>query len=60
MPLYYLILAEAMGSEAYWSFSPLHSFVKIQDGKGAWYNIELTFTLQNEKKVLFFSKEKRK
>jgi len=42
MPLYYLILAEEMGAEAYWSFSPRHSFVKIQDEKGAWYNIELT------------------
>lgn len=30
MPLYYLILAEAIGTEAYWSFSPRHSFVKIQ------------------------------
>lgn len=42
MPLYYLILAEAIGAEAYWSFSPKHSFVKIQDEKGRWYNIELT------------------
>jgi len=42
MPLYYLVLAEAIGAEAYWSFSPRHSFVKIQDEKGAWYNIELT------------------
>lgn len=42
MPLYYLILAEAMGAKAYWSFSPQHSFVKIQDKTGEWYNIELT------------------
>lgn len=42
MPLYYLILAEAIGAEAYWSFSPRHSFVKIQDRKGNWHNIELT------------------
>jgi hypothetical protein len=42
MPLYYLILAEATGAEAYWSFSPRHSFVKIQDEDGVWYNIELT------------------
>jgi len=42
MPLYYLILAEAMKADAYWSFSPRHSFVKIQDEKGSWYNIELT------------------
>ena len=42
MPLYYLVLAEEMGAEAYWSFSPRHSFVKIQDEKGDWHNIELT------------------
>lgn len=42
MPLYYLVLAEAIGTEAYWSFSPRHSFVKIQDRKGDWHNIELT------------------
>ncbi|MDU1905993.1 MAG: hypothetical protein E6772_14555 [Dysgonomonas sp.] len=42
MPLYYLIIAEQMGAEAYWSFSPKHSFVKIQDERGVWYNLELT------------------
>lgn len=42
MPLYYLVLAEEMGTEAYWSFSPRHSFVKIQDEVGNWYNLELT------------------
>jgi hypothetical protein len=42
MPLYYLILAEEMNTEAYWSMSPRHSFVKIKDKKGNWYNIELT------------------
>lgn len=42
MPLYYLVLAEEMGGEAYWSFSPRHSFVKIQDEKGNWHNLELT------------------
>jgi hypothetical protein len=42
MPLYYLILAEEMGSKAYWSFSPMHSFVKIQDDNGGWSNLELT------------------
>ena len=42
MPLYYLILAEAIGAEAYWSFSPRHSFVKIKDEKGRWFNLELT------------------
>lgn len=42
MPLYYLILAEEIGAEAYWAFSPRHSFVKIQDRKGNWHNLELT------------------
>lgn len=42
MPLYYLVLAESIGAEAYWSFSPRHSFIKIQDEKGDWYNLELT------------------
>jgi regulator of sirC expression with transglutaminase-like and TPR domain len=42
MPLYYLILAEAMGAEAYWSLAPHHGFIKIKDEKNAWYNIELT------------------
>ncbi len=42
MPLYYLVLAEKMGAKANWAFSPNHSFVKIQDEDGAWYNLELT------------------
>jgi len=42
MPLYYLVLAEQMGANASLSFSPRHSFIKIQDDKGAWYNLELT------------------
>ena len=42
MPLYYLVLAEAIGADAYWAFSPHHSFIKIKDEKGSWYNIELT------------------
>lgn len=42
MPLYYLVLAEKMGAKAYWAFSPQHSFVKIQDEAGTWYNLELT------------------
>ena len=42
MPLYYLVLAEAIEAEAYWSFSPHHSFVKIKDEGGRWYNLELT------------------
>lgn len=42
MPLYYLVLAEKIGAKAYWSFSPRHTFVKIQDEDKAWYNLELT------------------
>jgi hypothetical protein len=42
MPLYYLVLAEAAGAEAYRAFSPQHTFVKIKDDKGVWYNLELT------------------
>jgi len=42
MPLYFLILAEEMNAESYWSLSPKHSHVKIRDKKGNWYNIELT------------------
>ncbi|MCF8358422.1 MAG: hypothetical protein K9H26_06660 [Prolixibacteraceae bacterium] len=42
MPLYYLILAEKMEAEAYLSLSPNHSFVKIQDNDGSWFNLELT------------------
>ena len=42
MPLLYLIMAERLGANAYLSLAPHHSFVKIQDDKGAWYNLELT------------------
>ncbi|WP_455584675.1 hypothetical protein [Bacteroides sp.] len=42
MPLLYLVLAERLGAKAYLSLAPQHSFVKIQDDNGAWYNLELT------------------
>ena len=42
MPLLYLVLAERLGAKACLSLAPHHSFVKIQDDKGAWYNLELT------------------
>lgn len=42
MPLLYLILAEELGAKAHLSLSPSHSFVKIQDSQGNWYNLELT------------------
>jgi hypothetical protein len=42
MPLLYLILAEELGVKAWLSYSPSHSYVKLQDDKKAWYNLELT------------------
>jgi hypothetical protein len=42
MPLLYLTLAEEIGAEAYLAFSPNHSYIKFQDDKGKWYNLELT------------------
>lgn len=42
LPLFYLIMAEELGFDAYLSFSPNHSFIKLQDDKGEWHNLELT------------------
>lgn len=42
MPMYYVIMAEELGAEAYLSRSPEHFFVKIKDNNGHWYNLELT------------------
>lgn len=42
MPLLYLILAEEIDAEAYAALSPNHSYIKFQDEKGKWHNIELT------------------
>jgi hypothetical protein len=42
MPLLYLTLAEEIGAEAYLSTSPNHSYIKFQDEKGKWFNLELT------------------
>jgi len=42
LPLLYLILAEEIGAEAHLAFAPNHSYIKIQDKKGDWLNIELT------------------
>lgn len=42
LPLLYLTLAEQMGAVAYLSLSPNHSYIKFQDEKGKWYNLELT------------------
>ncbi len=42
MPLLYLTLAEEIGAEAYLSICPNHSYIKFQDEKEKWYNVELT------------------
>jgi hypothetical protein len=42
LPLLYLILAEEIGAEAHLAFAPNHSYVKFQDKRGDWHNIELT------------------
>ncbi|WP_273005305.1 hypothetical protein [Chryseobacterium sp.] len=42
MPLLYLIIAEAMGTEAYLSLAPNHSYVRFMDDEGQYRNIELT------------------
>jgi hypothetical protein len=42
MPLLYLILAEELGVDAYLSLSPQHSYIKVKNAKGIWYNFETT------------------
>lgn len=42
MPLLYLIIADELNTNAYLCFAPSHSFVKFQDNKNNWVNIELT------------------
>jgi hypothetical protein len=42
LPLLYLILAEQLGVEAYLSFAPQHSYLRLQGANGNWYNLELT------------------
>jgi len=42
MPMFYLIMAEELGTEAYLSRSPNHTFIKIKDNDGYWHNLELT------------------
>lgn len=42
MPLLFLLLVEELGGEAFLSFSPEHSFIKVKNGKGGFYNFELT------------------
>ncbi|MEC3876030.1 hypothetical protein [Chryseobacterium salviniae] len=42
MPLYYLMLAEAMNTEAYLSLAPNHSYIRFVDDEGKLRNMELT------------------
>ena len=42
LPLLFLVLCEKIGAEAHLAFAPNHSFVKFQDKKSKWHNIELT------------------
>lgn len=42
LPLYFLILCERMNANAHLAFAPNHSFIKFQDKRGGWHNIELT------------------
>lgn len=42
MPLLYLLVAEALGAEAFWAFSPNHSYIKFRDAQGTFFNFETT------------------
>jgi hypothetical protein len=42
MPLLYLILCEAAGTDAYMAFAPQHSYIKFKDKRNNWHNLELT------------------
>ncbi|MDR1114761.1 MAG: hypothetical protein LBL33_01145 [Tannerella sp.] len=42
LPRLFLILAEATGAEGFLCHAPLHSFIKVRDKEGYWYNLELT------------------
>jgi len=42
MPLYYLMLAEAMNTESYLSLAPNHSYIRFVDDEGTMRNMELT------------------
>ena len=42
MPLLYLLLADRMKAEAFWAFSPNHSYIKFRDANGTFHNFETT------------------
>ena len=42
LPLLYLMLADELDIRAWMSYSPQHSYIKLQGDKGIWYNYETT------------------
>lgn len=42
MPMLYKILADEIGTNAYFSFAPNHLYIKQKSEKHGWYNTELT------------------
>lgn len=42
MPLLYLIMAEQLGTKAYLSFAPSHTYIQFYDPKGTTYHFETT------------------
>ena len=42
LPLLYLLMADRMRAEAWWAFSPNHSYVKFRDPQGTFWNFECT------------------
>ncbi len=55
LPLLYLILAEEIGAKAHLSFSPSHSYIKFQDDKGNWHNMELTNRMLTSDQFVMYS-----
>ena len=42
LPLLYKLLADEAGMQAWLAFSPEHSYIRFQDKRGTWRNLELT------------------
>lgn len=42
LPLLYLVIAEELNMDAFWTFSPSHTFIRFQLNNGNWQNVELT------------------
>lgn len=55
MPLLYLLLAERLGIDAYWAFSPNHSYVKYPGRTGAFENFETTVGMKSSDQWLMRS-----